>query len=382
MNLFELMTLNKHGRMKEVLFTSSLSYLLNPEFDHGFGDFFVRKFLEQIGITTTKVIEKVSWEERLKHLIEDVGRIDIFIETDAKIIGVEAKIWDDSAINNSKNDDAQLERYCKALKALSAEKNKKWMLVFLIPYKDAPKCIEEFKKISEYGTEYVKILVWNPNEKSDSSEYDNYYIKGSMHDLIKKIRINPPIDIQDRTSWLLESLDEYIIEFVAEKKSESRFPTKEDLKTNCPDLWKNLIEPFCTYLKRNVNSVHTTIGFPYGREGEKAIHPKYNNTLFRIRTTKKYYSDVNDKDKNYPDALEIEIWDEVFDLMKDDLKRWLSKISGISGCQPRESKHIDEKEEMSIMLLKIEKGEIEEEQVKEFEDIMKRGFKEDLKKLL
>jgi hypothetical protein len=38
MNLFELMSLNKHGDYQEVLFTSALSYLLDPKEDHGLSD--------------------------------------------------------------------------------------------------------------------------------------------------------------------------------------------------------------------------------------------------------------------------------------------------------------------------------------------------------
>ena len=372
MNLFKLMTINNYGRTREVLFTSSLSYLLDPSRDHGLSDTFLKKFLEQLRITTTKEVE-VSSE---KYLGKEVGNIDIFIETETDIVGIEAKIWDDSAVNNSKNNEAQLERYCKALKALS-EKNKNWTLVFLIPYKDAPKCVEEFEKIKKQYPENVKLLVWKWKDEGEKNNRDKYYLEYSIFEMIENIITNYPIDTQDRVVWLLESLVEYIPNFVdEEKKYESRFPTKEDLETNCSDLWQNLIEPFCTNLNKNVNSTHTTIGFSYGHGNKKASHKEqHGNTLFRIRTAKDYYYDMKDKEKNYPDALEIEIWEDIYNKIKDDddWKQWLSKI----GNPPLDiDEHINEKKREKIMLLRIEEGKITKEQVKNFEEIMKRGFEE------
>jgi len=37
MNILRILTLNKHGDFEEVLFSSTLSYLLDPKQDHGLG---------------------------------------------------------------------------------------------------------------------------------------------------------------------------------------------------------------------------------------------------------------------------------------------------------------------------------------------------------
>jgi len=368
------MTKNNHGSTREVLFTSSLSYLLNPSCDHGLGDIFLKKFLEQLGIPSAKKVKYVTVNSEYP-LGKSYGNIDIFIETDAIIIGVEAKIWDNSAVNNSKNNDAQLNRYSKALKRLSVEKKKNWMLVFLIPYKDAPKCIEEFEKIREYGTEHVKLLVWYPDEKNNKSEYDEFYIKNSIYEIIKSIISNPLIDIQDRTSWLLKSLIESIPEFAEKEISESRFPTKDDLKNNCSNLWKNLIEPFCKVLKGKVNPRHTSIGFPYGTPPDKSEH---GNTLFRIRTTQSYYKNISDKKDNLLDSLQIEIWEDVYKKIKDweDWNKWLKDLS-LSNQDIINGTHLDEKgnEKIKLLIISSEK-KMDKEKVEKFNEIMKKGFNE------
>jgi len=367
MNLFELMTMNNHGRMREVLLTSSLSYLLNPKLDHGLNNIFLKKLLEQLSITTPKEVKVIS-EEDLGN-----GKIDIFIETETDFIGIEAKIWDDSAVNNSKKNEGQLERYCKAL----SEKNKNWTLIFLIPYKGASQCLNVFEKAKKQYPGNVKLSVWKWKNESEKKSRGQYYLEYSIlemiDDIIKDFTIN------DRVSWLLESLVEYIPEFAAYKeKYDSRFPTKEDLKKKCSNLWENLIEPFYTNLNGRINRIHTTIGFPYGPRNEGDKHQKHDNTLFRIRTTKDYYYDEKDKEKNYPDTLEIEIWEDVFNKIKDDAdwKQWLSKIS---NRQLKRSKHIDEKKNEKIMLLRIKEGKVEKEQVEKFEEIMKRGFEKTMK---
>ena len=365
MNLFELMTLNNYGRTKEVLFTSSLSYLLNPLCDHGLGDIFLKKFLEQLSITIT---EKTNVSSEKSFGI-GVGNIDIFIESETHIIGIEAKIWDDSAINNSKNNEAQLKRYCEALKKLSEKekKKKKWILVFLIPYKDAPICIEEFEKIKPLFNENIRLLTWNYSEENSTK---HSYLEQSISDIIESIINDSTIDIVDRTQWILKSMYNYIPNFIKQEKSKSRFPSRKDLEENCPDLMNNLINPFCEILSVRINPIHTTIGFPYGIPPEKS---EYGNTLFRIRTTKKYYDSIEQKKENYPDALEIEIWEEVYNKIKNDndWKKWLSNVTHKQLC---ESVHIDEKKKEKIILLRIEKGTIKKEQVEKFNEIMKKGF--------
>jgi hypothetical protein len=49
----------------------------------------------------------------LKNEPVNPGTIGILIEYGGKVIGIEAKIWDKSAINKSKKDVPQLQRYCE-----------------------------------------------------------------------------------------------------------------------------------------------------------------------------------------------------------------------------------------------------------------------------
>ena len=357
------MTLNNYGRTKEVLFTSSLSYLLNPSCDHGLGSVFLNKFLKQLQLKVKKD-PTVSPEKDLK----GNGNIDIFIEADDSIIGIEAKIWDDSAVNNSKNNEAQLERYCRALK----NEKKKWILIFLIPYKDAPICIEEFEKINDKFSKNIKLLSWNySNEKS--SLYENYYLSSSVHEMVGEIINDSTIDITERTQWILKSMYNYIPNFIKQEKSKSRFPSNKDLKDDCSELFNNLIFPFCETLKKYANPIHTTIGFPYGTPPDKS---EFGNTLFRIRTTQKYYENIEEKKENYPDKLVIEIWPKVFDKIKndDDWKKWISEIDNLII---KEDSHINGKEDEKVILLEIDKDRvILPKQVEEFNKIMKRGFEE------
>jgi len=369
MNLFELMTINNYGRTKEVLFTSSLSYLLNPLCDHGLQDIFLKKFLEPLSINATKEVKVFSEHDFGK----GVGNIDIYIETEENIIGIEAKIWDDSAVNNSKNNDAQLERYCNALKKISeSKKEKKWVLVFLIPYKDAPICIEEFEKIiKEFGNN-INLLTWIYSDE-EGSQYDSFYLKQSVYEMIESILQDSTIDNSDRTSWLLKSMYNYIPNFKEQEKSKSRFPSRKDLERKCPELMNNLINPFCETLNVRINPMHTTIGFPYGTPPDKS---EFGNTLFRIRTTKSYYKNIDDKEKNFPDTLGIEIWYKIYEKIKTN-PNWKSWLNEIGNPNLKPEKHINEKGEGDIMLLEIEKNrKISKENVEKFNDIMKRGFEE------
>ena len=365
MNLFELMTINNYGRIKEVLFTSSLSYLLNPSHDHGLEDIFLKKFLEQLQIESIEEL-KISSEESLE---AGVGKIDIYLDTKTVIIGIEAKIWDDSAVNNSKNNEAQLKRYCKAL----SEKKKKWMLIFLIPYKDAPICIEEFEKIKDEFSKNIKLMTWYKDADGKIGKNENFYLRSSVYEIIKSIIMDSTIDITDRTLWILKSMYNYIPKFINQEKTASRFPSRKDLEEKCPDLMKNLIAPFCKTFKVGINPLHTTIGFPYGTPPDKS---EFGNTLFRIRTTKCYYKNIDEKEKNYPDTLGIEIWLKIYDIITT-YPEWTNWLEQIGNPNISQGKHINEKNEGDIMLLEIEKNiQITPDQISEFNKIMKRGFKE------
>jgi hypothetical protein len=376
MNLFELMTLNNYGKTKEVLFTSTLSYLLNPGSDHGLGDIFLKKLLAQLEINDFKLV-KISSE---KNLGQNIGTIDIYIEiVDNKgidnIIGIEAKIWDDSANNKNIKGEAQLVRYCKAIKA-KAGTNNNWTLVFLIPYESAPTCIEEFEKIKEYQKN-VKLLTWakipTPNTNDD-------YLKESIQDILETIIKDNTIDIQDRTAWILKSIYDYIPKFVREEKTQNRFPSRDDLKTNCHD-WCNLLNPFIDKSGAKIHPLHTTIGIPYGTPPAKS---EYGNTLFKIRTTKKYYENIAEKKNNYPDKLEIEIWPEVYnEIITKHNSEWITLLDKWKPNKLIDSIHINAEKDEPVKLLVIELSsniKIVKKDVDSFKRLLREGFEEVLKK--
>jgi hypothetical protein len=370
MNLFELMTLNNYGRTKEVLFTSALSYFLNPDSDHGLGGIFLKKLLDQLKIKEPKGLT-IDSEKNLgkDNLGKDIGKIDIYIEDENNIVGIEAKIWDDSAINNSKNNEEQLVRYCTGLENIAlAKKNINWTLIFLIPYESAPTCIEEFEKIKKLHPKNVKLLTW---AKIPSTVIKDDYLQESIQDMLESIITNNIFDIQNRTAWILKSMYEYIPKFVKEEKSQNRFPSRDEL-TKRPDVWK-LIEPFIFNSGARIDSRHTTIGFPYGTPPAKS---EYGNTLYRIRTTKDYYPTIADKEINYPENLEIEIWPEVYDLIKGD-KEWKTLLTDWdNGDTLPKDFHINGKDDEEIVLLSIPTTtKIDAKDVTTFNKIMRKGFK-------
>ena len=222
------------------------------------------------------------------------------------------------------------------------------------------------------------MLTWNySNEESSKNEV--FYLEQSVSEMIKTILTDSTINILDRTHWILESMYHYIPKFIKQEKTKSRFPSRIDLEKNCPELYNNLMNQFCETLNVRINPLHTTIGFPYGTPPDIS---EFGNTLFRIRTTKCYYKNIDDKEKYYPDTLGIEIWSKVFDKIKSN-PNWKSWLNEIGNPNLKPEKHINEKGEGDIVLLEIDKDRtISKEQVERFNDIMKRGFEETINQKL
>jgi hypothetical protein len=390
MNLFELMSLNKHGDYREVLFTSALSYLLNPSNDHGLSDVFLKKILKQLfpdleHVDLTPTV--VTSEEKM----ENNARIDIFIDCkdNNHFVGIEAKIWDSSAENTDKNNKQQLIRYCEHL--CKTYKNKSWMLVFLIPNEYSKKCIKEFKDVEKDYPGKVKLLTWRKILKNEDIDIAiiNSFLDNPISTIIEDVLLeyftcmDTKKTLLPNTYWLLESLYKILPEIVNQiPPSDKRFPSREDLEVL--SVWKYM-KTFVQLPNFNsINPANTTMGFSYGEKEEKA-KSKYGNTLFRIRTTKKYYKNIAGKANNYPDKLEIEIWPEVYDKIKDNpdwiglLKNWgVISVKDING---KDIKHIGSKKgkEPKVVLLSINtEKEITEKEiiddVSTFNDLMKKGF--------
>ena len=146
MNILRILTLNRHGDFEEVLFSSALSYLLDPGQDHGLGSRLLGKLareafpdIDQASLNAAKV--------EPERVLGNKGNVDLLITFGDKILAVEVKIWDRSANNISRNNEAQVERYCQHLSEEFSGRN--WKFIFLIPATTSRTCINEFKKVCD-----------------------------------------------------------------------------------------------------------------------------------------------------------------------------------------------------------------------------------------
>ena len=114
MNILRILTLNKHGDFEEVLFSSALSYLLNPQQNHGLGS----EVLEKIAREWFPDIDQQSFDSAIvesERTLGKMGAIDLLITMGDKILAIAVKIWDRSARNVSKDNKRQIGRYCEHL---------------------------------------------------------------------------------------------------------------------------------------------------------------------------------------------------------------------------------------------------------------------------
>ena len=87
MNILRILTLNKHGDFEEVLFSSLLSYLLNPRNDHGLG----HTFLELIAREAFPQLDKSlldSVEVMPECPLGNAGKVDILTTISNKILAM------------------------------------------------------------------------------------------------------------------------------------------------------------------------------------------------------------------------------------------------------------------------------------------------------
>lgn len=131
-----------------------------------------------------------------------------------------------------------------------------------------------------------------------------------------------------------------------------------------------IFEPFFKNVNRWPNPIHTVVGVPYGHGSNKSSFHK--NALYRIRTTRDYYSEREVKKKYYPNELiEIELWPDIFEFCKDKLEKWF-KDNGIN-FKVKDDFHLDENKNEKIKLISIDKILINDT-VEAFNEILREGF--------
>jgi hypothetical protein len=357
-NLFEILALNRHGDYQEVNFTSVLSYLLNPKEKHGLEYKILSKIFSALDLNVTELSDvEVSSEKRLG----EEGSIDIYIKSKEYIVGIEAKIWDESAKKDSNKRESQLVRYCRGLCEDAKKENKAWYLIFLIPNEESHICLREYESVK---ADNVKLMVWN----FTGTELPEGCISLSILDIIEKIQ-KEENDLVVEVKWILESLFNFIPKFNEEPKDDQRFPTKLDLmKLNT---WE-IFSPFFEEGKKGPNSINTTVGIPYGVEKNRG--QLHGNSLYRIRTTKSYYVDLTEKEKNFPnDFIEIELWPDVYGQVKGKIQEWLDKNKIDETI--KDDKHLDGGASTTVKILTIDKP-LSNESIKEFNCILRKGYRE------
>ncbi len=372
MNILRIVTLNKHGDFEEVLFSSILSYILDPRQDHGlksrFLELIVREVfpdIDQVSLDTAEVVPE--------RLLGNTGKVDLLITLGDRILAIEVKIWDRSARNISSSNEHQVERYCQHL---SEEfMNRDWKFIFLVPTTASRTCINEFKKVCDgkLGNK-VKLMTWNPGDQVNESYglSESSIIQKSILDIISDLMHNiSRVELPLNTQWLLDSLIDIIPDLVEEIPEPGRFPNREHLIELPTWLIFNTI---FTVGKRWPISLHTTVGIPYGWANQRST--LHGNSLYRIRTVTDYYTEVADRDNHLPiNAVEIELWPDVYEASKESIHDWLKEI-GLGKKALRFDYHLDSGKNESMMVVSIGKNvHIDEDNIERFNHILKEGFR-------
>jgi hypothetical protein len=237
--------------------------------------------------------------------------------------------------------------------------------------------VSEFKKaLSKSYGDNLKLMAWNPpNEMNETiTEFRSSVIEKSIMDIIDELLGNKDlkrVDIPLGTQWLLDSLYDFLPALSQSVPDPGKFPTKADLVKD-PETWK-IFDMFFTASGRWPTPSATTVGIPYGVGPNKS--ERHGNSLYRIRTTKDYYTKKEDKDKNLPEnKVEIEMWPEVYQTVEDELVNWLHKVN-LSKEVISQDKHIDSKKQTVVNLLKIDiDTKLSDTDITDFNAILRRGF--------
>jgi len=372
MNILKILTLNRHGDFEEVLFSSALSYLLDPKKDHGLNS----KFL---GILAREVFPGISQadldsaEVESEKVLGDKGSIDLLITLGDKVLAIEVKIWDRSARNISRNNEHQVERYCKHLGKEFMGRD--WQFIFLVPTSASPRCIQEFKMVcaGEFR-ENVKLMTWNTGDPIDEGQdiLEDNIIGKSVEMMISELMNDiPRVKLSLNTQWLIDSLID-IIPDIAEKIPErGRFPNKDSLM-HLPT-W-SIFNVFLNVGRRWPISLHSTVGIPFGFGNQRS--ELHGNSLYRIRTVTDYYIDSNEREKHLPtEKVEIECWPDVYEECKQEIHTWLKEI-GLKEKAIKNDYHLDSTKKEPAVVFSLDKdAQIDEDRVSRFNYILKDGFR-------
>lgn len=372
MNILRILTLNKHGDFEEVLFSSALSYLLDPKQDHGLGS----KFLE---ILTREVFPGISQahldsaEVESEKVLDDKGSIDLLITLGDKVLAIEVKIWDRSARNISRNNEHQVERYCKYLG--KEFKGRDWQFIFLIPTSASPRCIQEFKMVcaGEFR-ENVKLMTWNTGDPIDGGQdiLEDNIIEKSIEMMLSELMNDiPRVKLSLNTQWLIDSLIDIIPEIAEKIPERGRFPNKDSLM-HLPT-W-SIFNVFLNVGRRWPISLHSTVGIPFGFGNQRS--ELHGNSLYRIRTVTDYYIDSKEREKHLPtEKVEIEYWPDVYEECKEEIHAWLKGV-GSDESAIRKDYHLDSAKKEPAVVLSLGKDiHVDEEQVNHMNQILKEGFR-------
>ena len=372
MNILRILTLNKHGDFQEVLFSSALSYLLDPNQDHRLGP----RLLERIVKGVFPDIDQGSLESAKvepERTLGSKGNVDLLITMGDKVLAIEVKIWDRSARNISRKDEHQVERYCKHL--AKEFKNKDWQFIFLIPTSASPKCINEFKTVcmGELSGN-VKLMTWiagDPIEDKHDIPESNV-IQESIYEMISGLMDDiPRVDLTLNTQWLIDSLIEIIPSLEKEIPEPGRFPNRDSMQ-DLPT-W-HIFQEFFKVGGRWPISLHSTVGIPYGLGNQRT--ELHGNSLYRIRTVSDYYSEINNLAKYLPEnKFEIECWPDVYEECKEGIHAWLEEIE-LDKRAIRNDYHLDATKQKPAVIISLPNHiQIDEGQVSRFNHIVKEGFR-------
>lgn len=353
LNAIDFFTRNKHSDYPEVVFSSVLSNLLDPKIEYVFSDelikYFYKKFLPNMNFELGELFAEYS--------LGIAGNIDIFYQTSNSVLGIEVKIWDRSAKNVDQFGTSQLLRYANEISKL----NKNWILIYVVPNLSSPICRKEFYEASKLYPNNLIILPWNNEIEEQGNNKDSSSILDILDELknyVKKDQIS---------QWIYNSLIESIPYLVEQIPDPKKFPNKDELgKTN---IWM-LYNEFCNYYNKFPNPLHTTIGMPISTGSNKSkIH---RNCLFRIRTTKNYYYKNEEKQNFLPsDFLELELWIDIYDEVKNELNKLFSKYN----LEIEDDYHLDKVKRTKIKLLRIHREINLDNFLPKFDSVLRNGVR-------
>jgi hypothetical protein len=369
-NLIEILTRTSIS-LREVMFTSYLSFVLNPEGDHGLHDQFLSKFLKSLTLKYDSDAFTVETEVQLEYQNKSCGRVDLLLRSKEVIVAIEAKIRDSSASNTDSNGVGQLKRYSQALDS----NNIPWYLVYLIPDLPGAQCKNQLKAVpASHLINNIFLMPWKTVSNSDKSKYDFNWAHQSVAQILEDLRFSEDLWYHE---WLSQSVHKSIEKLESSAAEESKFPSEDDLQPI--NTWR-IFNEFKKVAKISIRSAHSTIGVPFGF-GDGRVDNIFKNSTYRIRTTKKYYTKKSEKLDNLPrDYVEVEIRPELYGECATGLAE-LGKKFKISGMVLMSGQHINRIGNEDVMLFRIP-HDTELRLIYDLDAVLRMGFKALIRKAL